>query len=375
MSDGARPHPDGRKHSRSRAHRLLTWSRGAALGAGALMSIAVTFMAPSSVSGAPFCIAGGHDRLGNPALSGKEVVWLARRGQRVDIHGQRVDIHGQSLAIGRSFVVTTSGTVATGLGGPAVSGRRVVWVDCRLCIKAAGLPGFRNTGVYLRALPAGHERLLSPPGQDPYAPAVSGSTVVWVGHHQRKTDIYGRNLANSRLFRVSTSGTAGPPAISGTVVVWQDRRSGDWDIYGKDLRTNREFIVARHRGRGNYLEKPAVSGRIVVWTSWRSDQSVAIDGVDLSTHHRFTVSVIPPDHYNPQLGPTVAISGRVVVWDQAKGLATSSSADHDILGRDITIGHTFVVTSAKGDQTSPAISGETVMWAAHGQICGTLRLG
>ncbi len=318
--------------------------------------------AMSAAIGTTFCTKARGERLDSPALSGRNLVWLAHPGARADIYGR-------SLPSGRTFVVSADGTAATGLGSPVISGRTVVWVDCRLCVRASGLPGFRNTGIYARNVPEGQTRLLSLAGQNPYDPAVSGHVVVWVGHDGRRSDIYGRNLHTDRLFRISSSGTATAPSISGSVVVWQDRRGGTWDIYGRNLRANREFLVARHHGR-NYLENPLVSKATVVWANWRSDGSVEIDGEELPTRHKFEVAVIPFGHYNPELGPKVAVSGRFVVWDQTRGKRDFPASAYEVRGKDMSTGREFSIPGAERGQSSPAISGRLVVWVANRQICG-----
>jgi beta propeller repeat protein len=215
-------------------------------------------------------------------------------------HDGKTNIYGRDLASDRSFVVTSHGTVVPLLGGPALSGERVVWADCLACVKGSGLPGFSGTGIYLKNVRGSAERLLSVKGRDAYAPAISGTMVVWVAHHDRKTDIYGRDLTTGRMFRVSFSGAAKAPSVSGRIVVWPDARGRGWDIYGRDLRTGREFVVARHNRRRDYLDNPLISGSTVVWTSRPPGESIAIEGEYLSTRFRFTrllgfasVTIIP----------------------------------------------------------------------------------
>jgi len=112
--------------------------------------------------------------------------------------------------------------------------------------------------------------------QYPFAPAFSGSVVVWEDHRNGYTDIYGRTFDRATgqptgdAFPVCTApGHQTNPAIDGDTVVWQDSRNGGWDIYAYDLTDQREYAVCTAPGDQT---NPDVSGDLVVWQDGRRGQ-------------------------------------------------------------------------------------------------------
>jgi beta propeller repeat protein len=295
---------------------------------------------------------------GSPAVSGNTVVWVQQ-------HGTKADIYGERLPASRTFRITRSGSVVAAAEGPAISAGRIVWVDCRLCVKGAGLPGFRNTKIYFKDLSGRLARPVARDGLDQYSPAISGDLVVWTDNRSGHSGIYAKNLSTGSEVRVAVGrGQKAAPAVSGHTVVWQDNRSGQWDIYGRSVSTGREFVIAQHRGLGNYLENPVISGSLVVWTSWNPGQSVVLEGKDLSTGRSFSVATIASGHYNPQLGPRVSISGHIVVWDEIVGSLSSGQAKYNVFAKDLPKGRAFLLASASGTQDAVAISGREVVWTS-----------
>lgn len=305
-----------------------------------------------------FCVGSPLGNAASPAVSGHSMVWVL-------LHGTRADIYASTLPAMMTTRVTTTGTVVPDAGGPSLSNGRVVWVDCRSCVRVAGLPGFRNTKIYVKKVRGGIAYPVAPNGRDQYSPAVSGDLVVWIDHRSGGTGIWARNLSAGREFPVAVGrGGKVAPAISGHIVVWQDDRSGQWDIYGKNVSTGREFLIARHRGPKNYLENPIISGSLVVWTSWHPGGGVTLEGKNLFTGHTFRVATIPKGLYNPQLGPGVALSGHLVLWEETVPFQSYAYATSRIVAREIPGGKTFTVAEASGNVDAVAVSGRKAVWVS-----------
>jgi beta propeller repeat protein len=112
------------------------------------------------------------------------------------------------------------------------------------------------------------------------SPAISGAFVVWWRLSANKGctrgDIYGKNIAIGRTFRVTSGGyIVGPPVIDGTTVVWEDCRTctvtrdamgyvtfRNMALYAENLATGQLFpITTDPRDQ----ESPVISGTTVVW--------------------------------------------------------------------------------------------------------------
>lgn len=340
---------------------MVVWWLRAGLKAGAIAGAILAVPSPTLSAGHVariFAIATTAHAPRSVAISGPVVVWLVQQnnpGNRIP-HG---DIYGKNILTGRQVAVKAGGTA---FGSVAISGSMVVWEDCRHCVAAAGLPGYRNPVLYGRDLRTGHEYQLSRTGAEPADPAISGSLVVWMDDGR----IEGKDLSTGRLLRVTNHGGQQiAPSISGHTVVWQDSRNGAWDIYGEDLRSGRHFVVARHTGATDNLQTPATNGQVVVWTDWYADGSIGIDGKNLTTGRSFHAATIPAGQYNPQFGPALAISGHFIVWEgpglSTVGLATSIDAE------DLTTSATFQVGRASSGLQVPAMSGDIVIWQEPGR--------
>ncbi len=302
----------------------------------------------------------------SPAISGRFVVW--ERLQPGD--GPRNDIVGKNLMTSRTFIVT-AGTVAT---SPVISGRLVVWDDCRYCNVTKDAMGYdiiHNVKIYGKDLVTGHEFLIASPMDTAPSPAISGQIVVWQDICKGQPCIYGKNVATGREFVISRHRAArSQVAISGPTVIWMDNRNGVVGIYGKNLSTGHTFLIVPSKGDGANLRDPKISGHIAMWTDWnvdQADQPACIYARDLSTGHMFHVTTIPYGHFNPQLGPSTALDGHLVVWDEVAHLS-SRAPNYDIYGKNLLAGPTFRITHDIHNQQAPAISGATVVWedSRHG---------
>ncbi len=336
-----------------------------------LMSLLSTSLLRATVSGdsrqGEFRISTLSGNQIDPAISGSTVVWT--RDVTGDNRIPRGDLYGRDIATGRSFRVTTNGAVVGGLGGlqaiPAISGSLVVWVDCRGCHAANGLPGFGNTAIYGKNLATGREFPIATGAGDNDSPASDGTTVVWVNHLHGATRIYGKNLVTGQTFPVMAPGEAvSSPSISGQLVVWQQNTASGAasDIVGKNLVTGRLFPVALHRGARDTLTTPIISGKTVIWSDWLANRTVSIHGRNLATGAELRIVDIPPDRYNPQFGPFKAVSNRLVVWDEARNTVSSGNPQYGIYAKNVATGQALLLSQDPHDQQAPAVNGKVVVW-------------
>ncbi|GAF88881.1 unnamed protein product, partial [marine sediment metagenome] len=138
---------------------------------------------------------------------------------------------------------------------------------------------------------------------------------------------------------------------------WIDCRNGNWDIYGYNLATEEEFAICTDPANQT---SPAVSGDIVVWRDERNDyteggfayNNIDIYGYNLSTQTEFPVCTAPGNQITP------AISGDIVVWTDAR----ANSFSRDIYGYNLSTATEFLICTNPDYQERPSISGDIVVW-------------
>ncbi len=309
----------------------------------------------------PFLVATAAEQ-GPPAVGGDSVIWAAARPRQPARWGRRADIYRRNL---RSGVVSAVVSNVAFLGDLTSSARFVVWEDCRRCSPTSGLPGFTNTSIYARDLLRGRTFPVAVRGPGAEAPSMSGSNVVWLDRKAGSVAVYGENLVTNRRFPVATDNRPkASPSISGGTVVWAEMRSGQWIIAGKKLASGSNFVVARPQ-RHDYLSTPSVDGTRVIWTAWHADHSVSIEGRDLKSGQYFHIVAIPRDHFDPEVGPTTAISANIVVWDRSRHALSSPHPDFGVYAEDLRTGRRFVIAQTSQDELHPAISGRVIVWVTR----------
>jgi serralysin len=206
---------------------------------------------------------------------------------------------------------------------PAISGTNVVW------------QGWDGSHSQIYSNFAGQ---LTNGSFNSFEPAVSGANVVW-------SNQYGRIYSNfaGELSDYSTTFDNVLPAISGTNVVWA----------GTTRAGNLNEIFSNFAGRLTNNTTidwfPAVSGTNVVW--------VGSDGFHSQIYSNFAGQLTndATDNEFP------AISGTNVVW--RKGLDAGGGADWEIWSN-----FAGQLTNNSTDDTLPDISGTNVVWLDHGRI-------
>ncbi len=231
-----------------------------------------------------------------PRISGQTVVWV---DYHVPMTACRYD-----LPAGPALPVT--GGAADPTGGAAIWGQTVVWPDDR------NWPG-GGRDIYGIDLSGGGEfAITTAPGlQD--APAVYGSTVVWLGSatNSYDTDIFGKDLVTGDDLVICTAaGRQSSPAIWGDWVVWQDERAGNADIYAYNLVTKTEKPLCTHPSWQTY---PTICGDMIVWMDWRNGTSDII-GYNLVADEEVPIHLGPGNQEFPAVSYD-PVYGHVVVWE------------------------------------------------------------
>ncbi|HCN10383.1 MAG TPA: hypothetical protein DIT01_20840 [Lentisphaeria bacterium] len=201
-----------------------------------------------------------------PSIDGNFVVWASAKNRhdvgRGDI-SWITDIRGFELnGPGMGFDVTNSDRLPQ--FAPAVSGSTVVWQELH-----AGASGWSSTFLRCRNIDrdAGSHRLAGIRDRQCENPAIDDPFVVWQDNRNGDWDIYGFDLRSGKELEICKGpGDQTNPAVHGSTVVWQDNRGGDWDIYRYNLIAGKTFpvVIAAH----NQTE-PDIYGDVVVWTDDR----------------------------------------------------------------------------------------------------------
>ena len=212
------------------------------------------------------------------------------------------------------------------------------------------------------AVVPGQEFVVSDGGGDKVAPSVSGDLVVWEDKRGGNSDVYGKRLspAGGEFAVVAHPADQRRPAVSGGFVVWEDDRGDDWDIYGKNLAAGADspeipIVVAPGDQR-----KPKISGKKVVWEDWRKSSAQGFDldvyYKDLETDPEGSTGLEIPAPAGNQSNP--AISGDTVVWEDDR------TGEKNVYGKHLhpAADEVFPVGTGSAWQDMPAISGSLVVW-------------
>jgi len=309
---------------------------------------------------------------GSPASTGKIVIWARARTSRTYAWGTFVSLWAKDLQTGREFRVADPIALAS---LPVASDQFVAWEDCRRCVTGRGLPGFAKAGIRVKSLTANREFELSTKGQVESAPAISGNTLVWIEHMGSSVSVKGENLFSGREFTVAiNSNMKADAVVAGSTVAWAEMQNGGWNIVTMNTSNGQRFVVARHNDT-SYFTGPVIRGSRLIWTAWNSDDSVSIRGIDLLRKRRFQVVTIQRNHFNPEIGPTKAISKTSVYWNQTQAPLSSRGAHFTIYGRNLITNRLFVVEQNSADQLNPSVGSKTLAWftkRGHGYLHGSV---
>lgn len=205
----------------------------------------------------------------SPDISGDRVVWQERRDGQSDIF-----LH--DLATGETRRLTDDPADQI---SPRISGDRVVWEDHR----------HAGRDVYALDVTGGAEIRLTPEASVQVDPDVSDGRVVWRDNGRGGWGVVLHDLATGEEAWLATGGSAEAPAISGTTVVWLETGR----IRGRDLATGEDLEVP---GDGSVRSRDglAVDGPRVAWTKVDSfAQDVYVNDFDAASTTRVTTTPEP----------------------------------------------------------------------------------
>jgi TolB protein len=304
---------------------------------------------------------------GRSAIAGGGwVVWTDKRNDRRPTDRvERTDIYGFDLARGREVAL------CTGRGAqfqPAISGDWLVWVDVprprKVTPRTRLLPHARIMAANLRT---GERRLVCNARGRRYAPAISGSLIVWADSRNAarplargaQTDLYAYDLSTGHERPLCTArGSQDEVAISGEWVVWRDTRTlragarpyPDGDIFALNLTNGVERRLTQRTGA---CWSPDVCDGRAIWKGTAAEVVV----VDLTSGSVTWIGDVLAGYFDPQISPrwvvvqTQGDPGAIVSIDLADGNAQRM------------VPH--------GSDTRPmgmALSGDLLVWSAGGDI-------
>jgi len=187
-------------------------------------------------------------------------------------------------------------------------------------------------------------------------PKVNGNIVIWEDNRNGSIvgvyDIYGYDMETETEFEVCVCDEQQyESSIGGGVAVWADWRNGQRDIYGYDIQRQKEFVVSEY---SSFKSRPTTDGNFVYWTDERGGKR-EIYVYDISNGAR---SLLYADS-NDLVG--IDVDGNIAVWMNFKRV-DGFIVSKDIQGYNLETSEAFMICADSANQTSPAISGERVVW-------------
>lgn len=205
----------------------------------------------------------------SPDISGDRVVWQEHRDGQSDVF-----LHDLGTGETRRLTDDPADQIA-----PRISGDRVVWED------------HRHTGrdVYALDVTGGAEIRLTPEASVQVDPDVSDGRVVWRDNRRGGWGVVLHDLATGQETWLANGGSAEAPAISGTTVVWLENGR----IRGRDLATGEDLEVPGDVGVRSQ-DGLAVDGPRVAWTRVDSfAQDVYVHDFDAASTTQVTTTPEP----------------------------------------------------------------------------------
>ncbi|MBI4697500.1 MAG: thrombospondin type 3 repeat-containing protein [Nitrospirae bacterium] len=140
-------------------------------------------------------------------------------------------------------------------------------------------------------------------------------------------------------------------SIFGNKIVWMDGRNGKSDIYMYDISSGIETPLITAPGDQSI---PGISGLRVVYTDF-ADSLTDLHIYDISTGTDTQIFT-----HLPRLHAAPSISGNYIVWEDMwrDGITTSNIWMYDLSAGAIT-----KITSRTGDECTPKMSGNRIVWA------------
>lgn len=230
--------------------------------------------------------------------------------------------------------ITTSGMIPAWGAGLAISGDKIVWLEC---INQGPLQVMYTDGSVVRQL--------SNAGNACEKPTISGSNVAWLESMDTQDRIM---LWDGVTLRQISSGLnhCGHPQVSGFFVIWEEYIAGKWQLMFWDGTSARQISNSTSN-----LDSPQISGCNVIWLEdtykvmlWNGSSAVQISGG--------TNSCDSP-----------VISGSNAIWSEYVGATGVYNIMYWNGSANLQIG-----TVDEVDFREPLISGTNVVWPQGNRI-------
>jgi len=307
-----------------------------------------------------------------PAVSSRWVVWLDGRGGATPSGGEAArDLYCFDLTSGQERRLTEGADLVE---APAIDGDIVVWADW-LGPSTSESGEFEAPAIALD-LASGARRDFRVPGARAYAPIVSEGWVAWWSIEADPTmtemssaDIRVADFSSGEIRAIEVD--VPQPlqyqplglAIDALWLAWQ-RITGPYlgdpasaDIALASVEDGRERTVSGETSDESFLTYPAVSGEHVIWYDGprTGEQRGAIFAGDVAggTPRRLCQADVGPGG--------ITVGGDWVAWAELTTTAKGES-ECDIVAYNLATDERRVVCAAAGDQWSPRITGEWVVW-------------
>ncbi|MDO8914921.1 MAG: cytochrome c3 family protein, partial [Coriobacteriia bacterium] len=225
---------------------------------------------------------------------------------------------------------------------PSISGSQVVWAD-----KYDGnWDLFRYDGI------TGTTSRLTSDAADQSMPSVSGSRVAYVDYSTGNGDIVVRDLVTGVSTRFTADGDQTNPSLSGDWLAWEDHSTRSARVRVRNLDTKVTYAVGADRAAA---EHPRVEGDLLVWEDHGANADGRLDpdvqALVLSTNTRLAIATADVTEYYPDT------NGRYIVWSESAG------DGYRVRGYDVATGRYIDISAGEGEQTTPAITDDTVYWS------------
>ena len=274
-----------------------------------------------------------------PKIDGDFLVWSGGAFFSANMNPECTSVFVRDLTTGAERTLRERSDTSS-FGHPAVSGRKVVWVqhlgidknapaekwyNTAYDIGGADLSDFDQPVYFTVATNVGRRDpflLADPINDSDNVVDLCGDLVVWEGNG----NIYAADISNVNDIRVFTvcdhPARQYDPAVSGRYVVWTDERHDGGDIYGADLTEwtkIREFAVARARG---IQCQPAIDDALVIYVEG-STTGGRLGLACLTRQHGVLTTDLPNLYFG---GTMPLLDGTTLVWlGSAYGPAQAAS--------------------------------------------------
>ncbi|MHC4400827.1 MAG: nidogen-like domain-containing protein, partial [Planctomycetota bacterium] len=242
-----------------------------------------------------------------------------------------------------------------------IHGSHVVWVGHDGNIGPTG--AVDDSQIYLYDITAETTTQLTDHAYAVGGPQVSDTHVVWWADTAVDREVYLYDITAGTTDRISAKvyDHAGlddfDPQLSGSLVGWYGFDGKDYEAYLYDAGNDRVVEVTQNALRDDSVR---IDGTNVVWTRFDgNDDEIFLFEYDPAMGTGTTTQITNNDNSDN----TPVVSGVNVAWQGYDGVTPGDRGDWDIFHYDVESGLTTNVSAnAFMDDSSPAISGDRIVW-------------